>query len=204
VANRSKGSRRRRSRKRRPVVAPAAAATATQKASPAGEDGGAAQAPGAQRTARGGAAPRAPSRARVRGDLGHSPAGERPPPPWHPLPLSELLILLGAIGVVVGLSSNGLAHGGPPLFAGLGAVILGTLEVTLREHLGGYRSHTLLLALLPVIVFHSAVVIVVAALASVPAALNVGLLVIDAALFALLFKVLRVRFLDARVRAGRR
>jgi hypothetical protein len=215
VANR-KGSRRRRSRKRRPVAVPAVTATQSSAAELGGDVPQAVDsqraAPGravsrasdSQRTARGGAAPRAPARARARSDLSHSPAGERPPPPWHPLPLSELLILLGAIGVVVGLSSNGPAHGGPPLFAGLGAVILGTLEVTLREHLGGYRSHTLLLALLPVIVFHSAVVIVVAALASVPAALNVGLLVIDVALFALLFKALRVRFLDARLRAGRR
>jgi hypothetical protein len=140
----------------------------------------------------------------VSGGLGSLPAGERPPPPWHPLPLSELLILLGVIAVVVGLSRKELSHGGPPLFAGLGAVVLGTLEVTLREHLGGYRSHTLLLSLLPVVAFHSAVVLVTAALTHVPVALNVGLLAIDAALFALLFKVLRVRFLDARVRAGRR
>ena len=28
-------------------------------------------------------------------------AGERPQAPWHPLPLSELLILVGAIGAVV-------------------------------------------------------------------------------------------------------
>ena len=82
-----------------------------------------------------------------------SAAGERPRPPWYPLPLSELLILVGAIGTVVGLR-RGISHGGPVLFAGLAAVMIGTIEVTLREHLSGYRSHALILALLPTIVFH--------------------------------------------------
>jgi hypothetical protein len=132
--------------------------------------------------------------------------GERPEPPWHPVPLSELLILAGAIGTVVGLS-RGISHGGPPLIAGLAAVVIGTAEVTLREHLSGYRSHTLILALLPTIVFHSAVVLIVAAFTTTPRALNVALLFIDAAIFAFLFKLLRARFQDARrerVFAGRR
>ena len=122
------------------------------------------------------------------------------------MPLSELLILAGAIGTVVGLN-RGISHGGPPLIAGLAAVILGTAEVTLREHLSGYRSHTAILALLPTIVFHSAVVLIVAAFTSTPRALNVALLFVDAALFAFLFKLLRARFQDARrerVFAGRR
>jgi hypothetical protein len=123
--------------------------------------------------------------------------GERPRALWHPLPLSELLILVGAIGTVIGLR-RGISHGGPPLFAGLAAVAIGTVEVTLREHLSGYRSHTLILALLPTIVFHSAVILIVAAFTRLPRWLNVALLVPDAALFAVLFKLLRARFLDAR------
>jgi hypothetical protein len=107
------------------------------------------------------------------------------------------LILVGAIGTVVGLS-RGVSHGGAPLFAGLAAVMIGTVEVTLREHMSGYRSHTLILALLPVIVFHSAVILVVAAFTRLPRALNVALLAADAALFAFLFKLLRARFVDAR------
>ena len=93
---------------------------------------------------------------------------------------------------------QGISHGGPPLFAGLAAVVIGTVEVTLREHLSGYRSHTLILALLPTIVFHTAVILIVAAFTPVPRALKVALLVLDVALFALLFKLLRARFLDAR------
>jgi hypothetical protein len=129
--------------------------------------------------------------------------GERPPAPWHPWPLSEMLILVGAVGTVVGLARlghGGISNGGPVLFAGLGAVALGTIEVTLREHRAGYRSHTLILALLPVVIFHSAVVLGLAAFTTVPRLLNVGLLAVDAALFAVLFKLLRARFQDARAR----
>ncbi len=34
--------------------------------------------------------------------------GERPQAPWHPLPLSELLILVGAIGTIVGIRTGDL------------------------------------------------------------------------------------------------
>lgn len=116
------------------------------------------------------------------------------------MPLSELLILVGAIVTVIGLrrASSGFSAGAPALAAGLAAVLIGTIEVTLREHRSGYRSHALLLAALPVIVFHSAVVLILAAFTSVPRLLNVGLLVVDVALFAFLFKLWRARFLDAR------
>jgi hypothetical protein len=128
--------------------------------------------------------------------------GERPRAPWHPLPLSELLILVGAIGVFVGLG-RGISHGGPPLLAGIAAVLIGTVEVTLREHLSGYRSHTLILALLAVIVLDTPLVLVVTPFTSL---MKVGLLLVDAALGTLLYKLLRTRYLDAlreRTFAGR-
>lgn len=129
--------------------------------------------------------------------------GERPRAPWHPWPLSEMLILIGGVGAAVGfarLGHGGIANGGPVLFAGLAAVVLGTLEITWREHNAGYRSHTLILALLPVVVFHSVLALGLAAFMTVPRLLNVGLLFVDAAIFAILFKLLRARFLDARAR----
>jgi hypothetical protein len=131
------------------------------------------------------------------------PLGVRPQAPWHPLPLSELLILVGAIGFFFGLKS-GLSNGGPPLVAGLAAVLIGTVEVTLREHLSGYRSHAILLAALPVIVLDTAFVL---ALAPIGAGAKAAMLLVDAALFALVYKLLRARFHDARrqrVLAGRR
>ncbi len=126
--------------------------------------------------------------------------GERPRAPWHPLPLSELLILAGAVGAAIGLSRG---FGGRYLMlAGVLAVALGTIEVTLREHRSGFRSHTLLLSLLPIVVLHITTVLVVSAFTTVSSLLNAALLAVDAALFLALFKLLRVRFLDARTRAA--
>lgn len=224
MANRNKGGRARSRKRRRSAGSPSSAAGSAQ--SPRAAGTGTATAEAGERSDQAGmrgqsgkqSARSDASRAHRRSAAQHSGAesahgfkdpqslGDRPEPPWHPVPLSELLILAGAIGTVVGLN-RGISHGGPPLIAGLAAVVIGTAEVTLREHLSGYRSHTLILALLPTIVFHSAVVLIVAAFTTTPRALNVALLFLDAAIFAFLFKLLRARFQDARrerVFAGRR
>ncbi|HEY8303803.1 MAG TPA: hypothetical protein VIG42_04340 [Solirubrobacteraceae bacterium] len=116
------------------------------------------------------------------------------------------MILAGAIAFVVAISRlrNGPTSGGPLLLAGIAAVSLGTVEVTWREHSSGFRSHTLLLALLPVIVLHSAVVLGWAFVSKPSQLVNVGMFAIDIAVFALLFRLLRGRFLDARARASSR
>ncbi len=151
-------------------------------------------APAQRAAARASAKPPAPRRPRT------SPTaptfGERPRAPWHPLPLSELLILVGLVGAAIGFRQG--AAGGPSVLVGLLAVAIGTIEVTLREHRSGYRSHTVLLALLPVLVFDSLVVLAVSAFATPPRLLIVALIAIDVALFALLFRALRARFLEAR------
>jgi hypothetical protein len=205
VANHSKGNRRgRASRKRRPVGAAVADGGATA-GTPAGSgevcELKTSPAPRGQRAS---ARPRG---AKQRGGAGFRDplsVGERPRAPWHPLPLSELLILVGALGTVFGLR-GGISHGGPPLFAGIAAVLIGTVEVVLREHLSGYRSHTLILALLPVIVLHTLLVLLV--LPQLDRLQSLALLLFDVALVTFLFKLLRARFLDARrerVFAGRR
>jgi hypothetical protein len=132
--------------------------------------------------------------------------GERPHAPWHPLPLSELLILAGGVAFVLAVSRlrHGPSSGGPLLLAGIAAVALGTIEVTWREHSSGFRSHTLLLALLPVIVLHSVVVLGYTFLAKPSQLLNIGMFAVDIAVFVLLFRLLRARFLDARARAASR
>jgi len=70
---------------------------------------------------------------------------DRPPAPWGSFPLSELIILLG-IGLMtwglLGWSSEGNLRFG----AGLALASLGGLELSVREHLAGYRSHSSLLA----------------------------------------------------------
>lgn len=67
---------------------------------------------------------------------------ERPPAPWGSFPLAELTVLAGIVVLVIGLVNQS------PTGIGVGVVLggLGGLEVSLREHLAGYRSHTTLLA----------------------------------------------------------
>ena len=67
---------------------------------------------------------------------------ERPPAPWGSFPLAELTVLAGIVALVVGVvSANPTAIGVGVVLAGLGG-----LEVSVREHFAGYRSHTTLLA----------------------------------------------------------
>jgi hypothetical protein len=179
VANRNKG-RRGRPRKRRPAAASAAQGPAS---SPAAAPP--ASAPKASRSRAG-----APRPGNVLTD--RLAVGERPRAPWHPLPLSELLILIGAIGTVVGVSRG--ASGLPVTVAGLAAVLIGTVEVTVREHLSGYRSQTLILTLLPTVLPYTALVLVVRP----SGAVSLVLLALDAAAGVFLFKRLRARFLRAR------
>lgn len=73
---------------------------------------------------------------------------ERPPAPWGKFPLAELVIFAGIVALVVGvLGSNQTLIGAGVVLAGLGG-----LEVAVREHFAGYRSHTTLLAGFPAVV----------------------------------------------------
>jgi hypothetical protein len=56
--------------------------------------------------------------------------------------LAELVILAGIVALVIGVV------GGNPTAIGVGVALagLGGLEVAIREHFAGYRSHTTLLA----------------------------------------------------------
>ena len=67
---------------------------------------------------------------------------ERPPAPWGAFPLAELSVLAGIVMLVIGFA------GSNPTAIGIGVVLgaLGGLEVSVREHLAGYRSHTTLLS----------------------------------------------------------
>jgi lysylphosphatidylglycerol synthetase-like protein (DUF2156 family) len=67
---------------------------------------------------------------------------ERPPAPWGSVPLAELVILAGIVSLGIGV------FGGSPTAIGVGVALagLGGLEVAVREHFAGYRSHTSLLA----------------------------------------------------------
>jgi hypothetical protein len=69
-------------------------------------------------------------------------ADERPPAPWGSFPLAELTILAGIVLLAIGFVQQS------PTAIAVGAVLgaLGGLEVSVREHFAGYRSHTTMLA----------------------------------------------------------
>lgn len=65
-----------------------------------------------------------------------------PPAPWHPLPLSELAIVLGCVAMLASV----LLSSDRGLVAGFLLVVLGTGEFSWREHRHGHRSHGALLS----------------------------------------------------------
>ena len=71
----------------------------------------------------------------------------RPPAPWGSFPLVEIVVLIGiamlVAGAVVGTDE---ARGQTLLGTGLSLASLAGLELSIREHFAGYRSHTALLA----------------------------------------------------------
>jgi hypothetical protein len=75
---------------------------------------------------------------------GRPSSAERPPAPWGSFPLSELIILVGIVLILWGAARG--SGGEEMLAAGLVIASLGGGELALREHMGGYRSHSTLLA----------------------------------------------------------
>jgi hypothetical protein len=108
-------------RKPRPRRSPAAAPTATKAPSPAKAPAGPAKVP--------------------RGPIDD----ERPPAPWGSFPLVEIIVLVALVMLVVGFFVGGSRS---PVLLGTGLALgsLAGLELSIREHFGGYRSHTLLLS----------------------------------------------------------
>jgi hypothetical protein len=67
---------------------------------------------------------------------------ERPPAPWGDFPLAELVIFAGIVSLIVGL----LGQHETLIGVGVAAAGVGGMEVAIREHFAGFRSHTTLLA----------------------------------------------------------
>ncbi len=132
-----------------------------------------------------GAAPaqRRPSRLEVRDGVA------RPDAIWAPFPLTEIGMAVGLVLFVLGFASSA-----PALFvAGVGVLVVVVAELCLREHLAGFRSHSILLGLLPVTVVHLGVVYLADATWRGPLALALDLAVAGA-----LAWWLRRRFLAAQ------
>ena len=81
--------------------------------------------------------PAVPSTPRLRARLEDAPKA-----PWHPFPLVELSVLAGMVLAVVGFITERPIL----LFGGVGLITVASLELAIREHFAGYRSHSTLLA----------------------------------------------------------
>jgi hypothetical protein len=70
---------------------------------------------------------------------------ERPPAPWGSFPLVEIVILVALALLLIGFFISG-TRGTVMILAGVSLASLAGLELVLREHFAGYRSHTSVLA----------------------------------------------------------
>jgi hypothetical protein len=75
---------------------------------------------------------------------------DRPPAPWGRFPLVELVVLLSIVMLVAGFLIQG-GRGITLIAAGIALGSLAGLELSIREHFSGYRSHTTVLAGAPAV-----------------------------------------------------
>jgi hypothetical protein len=80
-----------------------------------------------------------------RSAYGRRGSSEPPPAPWGSFPLSELVVLLALVMGVVGAITWG-DRGKLMLVTAMALGSLAGLEVSIREHFAGFRSHSTLLA----------------------------------------------------------
>lgn len=111
---------------------------------------------------------------------------EAPKAPWSPFPLVELTILVGIVLAVLGFI--GVAdRRGALLGCGFALISLSALELSIREHFAGYRSHSALLA-------GAAAVLTVAPLFFLTGLRQEGLLAIGVLVFGGALLALRAAF----------
>lgn len=118
--------------------------------------------------------------------------GQRPKPIWDPWPVAEVATGAGLILAAIG-ALKGAAEGGGLIGVGLLLATVGVIELCVREHFSGFKSHTLLLAFIPVVALHTALRMWVSDRYVGPVAL-----MIDAGAFAALGFVLLDRFRRAQ------
>jgi hypothetical protein len=70
---------------------------------------------------------------------------DRPPAPWGDFPLSEIVVFVGILLLITGFFVSP-PQGFVMIAVGLALGSLAGLEVSVREHFAGFRSHTLLLS----------------------------------------------------------
>ena len=122
----------------------------------------------------------------------------RPSGPWGRLPITEITVAVGLLIVGIALA-GGASPRSPRFLAGVGVCGIGVVELTVREHVAGYRSHTLLLAFLPVVGLQGAI-----SLSGLPQTLQRLAVPLDFVVFAVLFQVWQSVYKRARTKEQQR
>jgi hypothetical protein len=119
----------------------------------------------------------------------------RPDAIWAPFPLTEIGMAVGLVIFVAGFASDGRRA---TWLLSVGVAVLAVVvgELCLREHFAGFRSHTLLLAVLPVATAHVVVDVAITDAWAGPVALA-----FDLALAGALAWFLHARYRAAHERA---
>jgi hypothetical protein len=78
--------------------------------------------------------------------VGRRGTRERPPAPWGSFPLTELVVLVALVLGIIGFIRLDTHSGKVMVGAAMVLGSLGGLEVSIREHFAGFKSHTSLLA----------------------------------------------------------
>lgn len=126
------------------------------------------------------------------GSRGRRDRGERPAALWGRAPISEFAVLAGIIVLAVGLSRG---PDSPAITGGLIMISIAALEFAAREHVRGYRSHSLFLAMILVIIVHLAVAFIIGA----KTARSPIFFAVDVALFVALASALHKQYAIARL-----
>jgi hypothetical protein len=79
------------------------------------------------------------------------PQRERPPAPWGSFPLVELIVLVAVVMLIAGFFVSG-TKGITMIAAGMTLGMLAGLELSVREHFAGYKSHSTVLAGFPAVI----------------------------------------------------
>lgn len=118
--------------------------------------------------------------------------GTRPPGPWGRFPITEITVAAGLVFIAIALA-GGATPQSPRFLAGVGVCGLAVIELTIREHVTGFRSHTLLLAFLPVVGLQGLI-----SLSDLSQTLQRLALPFDFVIFAVLFQVWQSVYKRAR------
>lgn len=126
---------------------------------------------------------------------------ERPQGIFGPVPVSEIVLLAGLIGLAFGFV-KGPDDGLTAISVSLAVIGVASFELSAREHFSGYRAHTFFLAFIATIGVHAAISFGFQG----DTAKSPLLIVMDVALFAFLARTFGNRYKQARreLRGGAR